>query len=177
MKKLINEGPAIGDTVRSAGRERAGVPTHHGSCGGCRLGRCSLVDLVLGGLDLGLQMGRGVEVFALFPRASPFDVIHAHGDRVVVGVDHGAVRGMSKPTIVFSPVAIATLVFSTHLQGHQVRGSVNMDKQNLSEDFHSERKAGEKAATEEEGKGNLQTKKPRILKSSYFSIQITTPFQ
>lgn len=50
-----------------------------------------LVDLMLGGFDFGLQVSRRVKVFALLPRAAALDVVHAHGDRVVVGVDHGAV--------------------------------------------------------------------------------------
>lgn len=58
---------------------------HHGR------GRCGLVHLVLGSLNFGLQVGWRVEVLALFPRASALDVVHAHGDGVVVGVDHGAV--------------------------------------------------------------------------------------
>lgn len=89
--------------------------THHGSCSRCCLGSCSLVNLVLGSLDLGLQVCRRVKIFALFPGASPFDVIHADGDRVVVGVDHGAVGRVSEPAVILSPVAVPALVLSTYL--------------------------------------------------------------
>lgn len=88
----------------------------HGGRRGRSLRGSSLVDLVLGSLDLGLQMRRGVEVLALFPRASPFDVIHAHGDRVVVGVDHRAVCRMREPTVVLPSVAVAALVLSADLK-------------------------------------------------------------
>lgn len=74
-----------------------------------------MVNLVLGSLDLGLQVCRRVKIFALFPGASPFDVIHADGDRVVVGVDHGAVGGVSEPAIILSPVAVPALVLLTYL--------------------------------------------------------------
>lgn len=88
----------------------------HGSCSGCSLCCCSLVDLVLGSLYLGLQMCRRMKIFALFPRASSLDVIHADGYCVVIGVNHCAVSRMSKSTIIFSSVAIATLVLSTYLK-------------------------------------------------------------
>lgn len=101
-------------------KDWAEVSTHHGSCSGCSLCCGSLVDLVLGSLDLGLQMCGRMEVFALFPRASPFDVIHTHGDCVVIGVNHCAVSRMGEPTIIFSSVAIASLVLSTYLWGHEV---------------------------------------------------------
>lgn len=83
---------------------------HHGG------GGCGLVHLVLGSLNFGLQMGRRVEVLALFPRASTLDVVHAHGDGVVVGVDHGAVRGVGEATVGLPPGAAAPLIFPTHLE-------------------------------------------------------------
>lgn len=87
------------------------VQTAHHGCGGC-----GLVHLVLGSLNFGLQMGRRVEVLALFPGAPTLDVVHAHGDCVVVGVDHGAVRGVGKAAIVLPPRAVAPLIFPTHLE-------------------------------------------------------------
>lgn len=83
---------------------------HHGR------GGCGLIHLVLGGLDLGLQMGRRVEVLALFPGAAALDVVHAHGDGVVVGVDHGAVCGVGEAAVVFAPGAVSPLIFPTHLE-------------------------------------------------------------
>lgn len=83
---------------------------HHGR------GGCGLVHLVLGSLDLGLQMGRRVEVLALFPGAPALDVVHAHGDGVVVGVDHGAVGGVGEAAVVLPPGAVAPLIFPAHLE-------------------------------------------------------------
>lgn len=82
---------------------------HHGR------GGCGLVHLVLGSLNFGLQVGRRVEVLALFPGASTLDVVHAHSDGVVVGVDHGAVRGVREAAVVLPPRAVAPLIFPTHL--------------------------------------------------------------
>lgn len=82
---------------------------HHGR------GGCGLVHLVLGGLDFGLQVGGRVEVLALFPGAPALDVVHAHGHRVVVGVDHGAVGRVGEAAVVLPPRAVAPLIFPTHL--------------------------------------------------------------
>lgn len=98
--------------------------THHGGCSSCCLSSCCLVDLVLGSFDLSLQVCRGVEIFALFPGASPFDVIHADGHCVVVGINHCTVGRVSEPAIVFSSITIAALIFSTYLQQHRDANNV-----------------------------------------------------
>lgn len=97
--------------------ERAGsgcnwglAATYHGSGGG------RLVDLVLRGLDLGLQVCRRVKVFALVARAAALDVVHAHGHCVVVGVDHGAVGWVSEAAVVFTSRAVTSLVLPAHLR-------------------------------------------------------------
>lgn len=61
-------------------------------------------------------MGRRVEVLALFPGAAALDVVHAHGDGVVVGVDHGAVCGVGEAAVVLAPGAVSPLIFPTHLE-------------------------------------------------------------
>lgn len=55
-------------------------------------GHSGLIGLVLRGLNLGLQVGRRVEVLALLARAAALDVVHADGDRVVAGVDRSQNR-------------------------------------------------------------------------------------
>lgn len=87
------------------------VRTAHHGCGGC-----GLVHLVLSSLNFGLQMGRRVEVLALFPGAPALDVVHAHSDGVVIGVDHGAVCGVGEAAVIFTPRAVAPLIFPTHLE-------------------------------------------------------------
>ena len=57
-----------------------------------------------------------MEVLALFPGAAALDVVHAHGDGVVVGVDHGAVGGVGEAAVVLAPGAVAPLVLPTHLE-------------------------------------------------------------
>lgn len=86
----------------------------------CR-GGCGLVHLVLGSLYFGLQMSRWVKVLALFPRAPTLDVVHAHGDGVVVGVDHGAVCGVGEATVGLPARAVAPLIFTTHLESEKKR--------------------------------------------------------
>lgn len=86
---------------------------YHG-CGGC-----GLVHLVLSRLDLSLQMGWWVKVLALFSGASTLDVVHAHGDRVVVGVDHGAVSGVGEATVVLTAGAVSPLILPTHLESDE----------------------------------------------------------
>lgn len=87
------------------------VRTAHHGCGGC-----GLVHLVLCSLNFGLQMGRWMEVLAFFPGAATFDVVHAHSDGVVVGINHGAVSRVGKATVVLSPGAVTPLIFSTNLK-------------------------------------------------------------
>lgn len=83
---------------------------HHGR------GGCGLVHLVLCSLNFGLQVRWRVKVLALFPGAPPLDVVHAHRDGVVVGVDHGTVSRVSEAAIVLPPGAVPPLVLSAHLQ-------------------------------------------------------------
>lgn len=82
---------------------------HHGR------GGCGLVHLVLGSLDFGLQMRRWVEVLALFPGATTLDVIHAHGDSVVIVVNHGAVCRVGEATVVLTPGTVPSLILPAHL--------------------------------------------------------------
>lgn len=84
--------------------------TYHGGRGR------RLVDLVLGGFDLGLQVRRRVEVLALLARAAALDVVHAHGHCVVVGVDHGAVGWVGEAAVVLTSCAVSSLVLPTHLR-------------------------------------------------------------
>lgn len=70
---------------------------------------------MLGGLNLGLQVGRGVEVLALLTRAAALDVVHADGDRVVAGVDHGAVARVSEATVGLTASAVAPLELTANL--------------------------------------------------------------
>lgn len=82
---------------------------HHGR------GSRGLVHLMLGGLNFGLQVGRGVKVLALFPGAPTLDVVHAHSDGVVIGVDHGAVCRVSEAALALPPSTVSPLVLPTHL--------------------------------------------------------------
>lgn len=61
-------------------------------------------------------MCRRVEVLALFPGAPTLNVVHAHSDGVVIGVDHGAVCRMGKATVVLTPRAVSPLILPTHLE-------------------------------------------------------------
>lgn len=76
----------------------------------------SLVDLVLGGFDLGLQVSRRMEVFALLPRAAALNVVHAHSDCVVVRVDHSAVCRVGEATVVLPTSAVPSLILPTYLE-------------------------------------------------------------
>lgn len=82
---------------------------HHGR------GSRGLVHLMLGGLNFGLQMSRRVKVLALFPGAPTLDVVHAHGDGVVVGVDHGAVCRVSEAALALPSGTVSPLILATHL--------------------------------------------------------------
>lgn len=76
---------------------------------------------MLGRLDLGLQVGRGVEVLALLAGAAALDVVHAHGDRVVAGVDHGAVARVREAAVCLAAGAVAPLELAANLalQGNE----------------------------------------------------------
>lgn len=90
--------------------DRPWTETYHGCS------RRRLVDLVLGGFDLGLQVSRRVKVLALLPRAAALNVVHAHGDCVVVGVDHRAIGRVGEATVALPACAVTPLVFPTHLE-------------------------------------------------------------
>lgn len=92
--------------------------SHHGcSCGGGLRGHSRLVGLVLRRLDLGLQVRRRVEVLALLARAAALDIVHADGDRVVAGVDHGAVARVGEAAVRLAAGAVAALELAADLRG------------------------------------------------------------
>lgn len=80
---------------------------------GCSLGR--LAHLLLTRFDFGLQMGRWVKILALLPGAAAFDVVHAHSDGVISGVNHRAVTGVRKAAICFAPRTVSPLKLTAHL--------------------------------------------------------------
>ena len=73
-----------------------------------------------------------MEILALLPGASALDVVHAHGDRVVAGVDHGAVARVGEAAVRLAPRTVPPLELSAHLgsgggeaevtQGHEGGG-------------------------------------------------------
>lgn len=67
-------------------------------------------------LDLGLQVCRRVEVLALLARAAALDVVHADGDRVVAGVDHGAVARVGEAAVRLATGAVAALELAADLE-------------------------------------------------------------
>lgn len=60
-------------------------------------------------------MCRGVEVLALLPGAAALDVVHADGDRVVAGVDHGAVAGVGEAAVCLASRTVPPLELTAHL--------------------------------------------------------------
>lgn len=86
-------------------------------------GHSRLVGLVLRRLDLGLQVRRRVEVLALLARAAALDVVHADGDRVVAGVDHGAVVRVGEAAVRLAAGAVAALELAADLHGGGRRGA------------------------------------------------------
>jgi len=92
-------------------------------------GHGCLVGLVLGGLDLGLQVGRWVEVLALLAGAAALDVVHADGDGVVAGVDHGAVAGVSEAAVGLPASAVAPLELAAHLGAGESGGRTHRHTQ------------------------------------------------
>lgn len=109
--------------------DSASATAHHGR------GGCGLVHLVLSSLNFGLQVGWRMEVLAFFPRAPTLDVVHAHGDCVVIGVYHGAICRVGKATVVFPSRAITSLILSTHLKTkdgkHHLKPILQSDKVDL----------------------------------------------
>lgn len=57
-----------------------------------------------------------MEVLALLPGAARLDVVHADGDRVVAGVDHGAVAGVGEAAVSLASRTVPPLELATHLQ-------------------------------------------------------------
>lgn len=68
-------------------------------------------------LDPGLQVSRGMKIFALVSATAALDVIHADDDRVLVAVHHPCLQGVSVAAIVLSSCAVTTLEFPTNLAG------------------------------------------------------------
>ncbi len=56
-----------------------------------------------------------VEVLALLASAPSLDEVHAHGDRVVSGIDHRAVLRVPVATVKLAPGAVASLEIAAHL--------------------------------------------------------------
>lgn len=56
-----------------------------------------------------------MEVLALLAGAATLDVVHADSDRVVAGVDHGAVARVSEATVGLTASAVAPLELATNL--------------------------------------------------------------
>lgn len=102
--------------------------SHHGCCRGCGLRSYScLVGLMLRRLNLGLQVGRGVEVLALLAGAAALDVVHADGDRVVTGVDHGAVARVGEAAVGLAAGAVAPLELAADLRVGRTDGRTQRD--------------------------------------------------
>lgn len=89
---------------------------HHGcSCGSSLSCHSCLVSLVLGGFNLGLQVGWGVEVLALLTGTAALYKVHADGDRVVTGVDHGTVTWVGEAAVGLPASAVAPLELTANL--------------------------------------------------------------
>lgn len=88
--------------------------SYHGcSCG---LGRDGcLTGLLLTGFDFGLQVCRRVKILALLPGAAALDIVHANGDSVISGVNHGTVTGVSEAAVCLSPRTVSPLKFAANL--------------------------------------------------------------
>lgn len=57
-----------------------------------------------------------MEVLALLAGAAALDVVHADGDRVVAGVDHGAVARVSEAAVSLPASAVAPLELAAYLR-------------------------------------------------------------
>lgn len=89
---------------------------------GCRC--CVLSGLVLRRLYPGLQVSRRMEVFALVSAAAPFDVVHAHDDRVLAAVHHPGLHRVSVAAVALAPRAVTALEFSADLAKGNIRNVV-----------------------------------------------------
>lgn len=56
-----------------------------------------------------------MKVFALLTRAAALDVVHADGDRVVVGVNHGTVARVGETTVGLTSSAVSPLELTANL--------------------------------------------------------------
>lgn len=56
-----------------------------------------------------------MKVFALLTRAAALDVVHADGDSVVVGVNHGTVARVGKTTVGLTSSAVSPLELTANL--------------------------------------------------------------
>lgn len=88
-----------------------------------------MAALLLTRLDLGLQVCRRVKILALLPGAAALDVVHADGDGVVRGVDHGAVTGVSKAAVRLPSRTAAALKLAAHLREGRARSTVTRAQQ------------------------------------------------
>ena len=66
-----------------------------------------------------------MEVLALLARAAALDVVHADGDRVVAGVDHGAVARVSEAAVGLATGAVAPLELAAHLGAGESEGRIH----------------------------------------------------
>lgn len=56
-----------------------------------------------------------MKVFALLTRAAALDVVHADGDRVVVGVNHGTVARVCETTVGLTSSTVSPLELAANL--------------------------------------------------------------
>ena len=56
-----------------------------------------------------------MEILALLPGTAALDAVHADGDRVVGGVDHGAVRRVAVAALELAAGAVSTLEVAADL--------------------------------------------------------------
>lgn len=61
-----------------------------------------------------------MEVLALLAGAAALDVVHAHRDCVVAGVDHGAVAGVGEAAVRLAARTVAPLELATNLESGRI---------------------------------------------------------
>lgn len=66
-----------------------------------------------------------MEVLALLTGAAALDVVHADGDRVVAGVDHGAVARVSEAAVGLATSTVAPLELAANLGAAESGGRTN----------------------------------------------------